>query len=125
MHPYPASVHFPIAYIVLSNSLKLGNAWRPQLLSTLSADLNIPKAAFYLQTIGLLTAVPAALTGVWECFKLRRKQGYYKRDTGKLSENARVSPIHAGFSVLAIIGAFATWFVSGPEQQEDLLVESS
>jgi hypothetical protein len=64
MHPHPASVHFPIAYIVLSNSLKLGNAWRLQLFSTLLPDLNIPKAAFYLQTIDLLTAVPAALTGV-------------------------------------------------------------
>jgi uncharacterized membrane protein len=76
------------------------------------------------KTIGLLTAVPAALTGVWEFVELRRRQGYYKRDTGKLSEKARVSLIHAGFSVLAIVGAFATWFVSGPGQREDFWLKA-
>lgn len=129
VHIHPASVHFPIAYLVLGSALDVGRAVAPGLLSkwSLTQSLDLAQLAYFLQMCGLAASIPAIGSGLLDVLRTARKQGLHDPSTGKLREKMWVSAIHAMTTVVGIAGiAAATYFraASGLEEGWKVTIEA-
>ncbi len=81
---HPATVHFPIAFLTLAFGLDILHQLTPALPSFLTSSLpphtDLTRASYYSLSLGLLTAIPALVTGVQQAVLLIGKQGMYETD---------------------------------------------
>lgn len=90
---HPAVVHFPIAFLALAFGLDILNSASPRLPATITNHLPLAadatRASYYLLSLGLLTALPAIVTGTREAIVLIARQGMYETDKSGYSVTVR------------------------------------
>jgi uncharacterized membrane protein len=108
-HPiHPATVHFPIAFFTLANVLNLiygVSLFAPALLPFSNDKANtgaITILGYFLNVAGILSSVPAVLTGFAELYTLYSTRGLYIQDAPKgkktLDPIVRITLMHVGSS---------------------------
>jgi len=121
-HPiHPATVHFPIAFLTLANVLNVlyGLAVYLPFLSPFAVDKENIAAftilGYFLNLIGIITSVPAILTGFAELYAMVNSRGLYVTDqkTGAktLEPIVKITLMHAGLNDLSVIGAVYNWLM--------------
>ncbi|KAF2436438.1 hypothetical protein EJ08DRAFT_147007 [Tothia fuscella] len=128
-HPiHPATVHFPIAFLMLSNFLDItyGAATHPSTSKLLHAIYDfapfladIARFSHYLNIIGIITAVPAVATGVSQLLDMIKKQDLankLQKSENKTAVVQRMHPklkvafIHAALNDIAVAGSVYNWW---------------
>lgn len=75
-------MHFPISFLALSYGIDILNTLSPRLPKSITSNLapsaDLTRASYYLLSIGLITAIPALVTGIREAVMLISKQGMYE-----------------------------------------------
>jgi len=120
-HPvHPATVHFPIAFLTLANALNMvyGSVlYLPsnpfftrdrQNLSTLSI------LGYASNLLGILTSIPAVLTGGAELYAMIQGNGLYQTDKDgqkTLIPKVKIALTHAGLNDLVVGGAILNWLL--------------
>jgi hypothetical protein len=98
-HPiHPATVHFPFAFLTVANVINLiyGTAiYLPALSPVIPHQANIGTLTilgYYVNVIGILTSLPAVLSGGAELYAMVKAKGMYviNRQTGAKSFNPLV-----------------------------------
>lgn len=111
---HPAIVHFPIAFLSLAYFLDILNSVSPRLPSYITSNLPPPtdlsRGAYYLLSIGLLTAIPAVTTGVAEALKAINKQGLYEQDGKTIKQKFKATIAHAVANDVALAVAAYIWW---------------
>jgi uncharacterized membrane protein len=125
-HPlHPATVHFPIAFLSLGYGLDvlqgaiiggyIPSSFQAMLLEHLS---DFAFGSYALNLIGIVTALPAIVTGVMEQGLLVKSQGLYQRieKDGKviskgMNPRAKIGMIHAGINDLVFLASVYNWYV--------------
>jgi uncharacterized membrane protein len=115
MHPHPASVHFPIAFLALGCGLDLLQAllhFNPQslALNDIGATIDIAKSAHYVQALGVISAVPAIITGAIDAIKAARSQDIYDKQTQALKPKFRNLCLHSVVATIAVLANFGLWY---------------
>ncbi|WRT64421.1 uncharacterized protein IL334_001353 [Kwoniella shivajii] len=90
-HPiHPATVHWPIAFLTAAFSISSLDLVPSSLYpsSILPAPSTLSVLGFYAAGAGVLTAVPAIITGVGEAYELIRKEYKEKGDWSKVVDSA-------------------------------------
>jgi len=118
-HPiHPATVHFPLAFLTLANVLNL----------LYGSVLYLPKNPFFSRDqenlgtlsilgyasnlLGIITSLPAILTGGAELYAMIQGNGLYQTDEKgqkKLVPKVKVALIHAGLNDLVVAAAVYNW----------------
>ncbi|EME46912.1 hypothetical protein DOTSEDRAFT_169770 [Dothistroma septosporum NZE10] len=110
---HPATVHFPIAFLMLANGLDVLHAlssYLPTLItSTLPSALDSAKASYYLLSLALITSIPAVLTGGVEAMKMIQKSGMYEKD-GTLRNKVKATIAHAVVNDVVIAANTYIWY---------------
>ncbi|KAK3726010.1 hypothetical protein LTR37_000158 [Vermiconidia calcicola] len=82
---HPAVVHFPLAFLILAFGLDIVHSLSPKLPQAFSSKLapstDLTRASYFLLSAGLLTGVPALVTGGREAVMLIAKQGMWESDS--------------------------------------------
>jgi uncharacterized membrane protein len=128
-HPlHPATVHFPIAFLSLSYGLDIVYA-----LSTLPATAGIVRSLYniapllgeisrfshYLNIIGIITAVPAVLTGGQQLLGMIKRQDLATKvqksknksaTVQKMHPKMKVAFLHAALNDVAVFGSVYNWW---------------
>jgi uncharacterized membrane protein len=114
MHPHPASVHFPIAFLALACGLDLlqifSGTFNVVDVKHIASAQEIMKAAHYAQLLGLITAVPATVTGSLDGLKSVLAQGLYDSQTRKLKPKMRTLVIHTLVTTVASLVHLGIYF---------------
>jgi len=128
-HPiHPATVHFPIAFLCLSYFLDIvyGLATLPATAGFVRNTYNIApflgeisRFSHYLNILGLITAVPAVVTGGIELLAMIKKQDLankLQKSQNKSSTVQRMHPklkigfVHAALNDVAVFGSGYNWW---------------
>lgn len=118
-------MHFPLAFLTLAFGLDIFTAASPRLPVSLTSSMppstDLTRASYYLLSLGLLTAIPAVLTGAVETIKMISKQGMYEADGKTLKTKVKATFAHAAFNdvVLAIAGYI--WYARRAQVADSLL----
>lgn len=105
---HPATVHFPIAFLFAAYALDILHTYRHSLPASAQNALlgpnDITRSSYYLLSLGLVTAIPAVVTGGRELITMIQKQGMYEADgaTVKLKVKATIAHAVANDIVLAV-----------------------
>lgn len=113
-HPHPASVHFPIAFLALTCGLDIYLAviqYQPHLAyAQFASNAEIAKAAIFVQTLGLLTAMPALVTGFASGIKSFSAGIYEGKDQNKrMRPKVKLTGLHALITTTAMLGNLILW----------------
>ncbi|KAF1988827.1 hypothetical protein K402DRAFT_461748 [Aulographum hederae CBS 113979] len=117
-HPvHPATVHFPLAFLTLSYGLDIYHAIAPNLPSSLTNLLpsatELTRGSYYLLSLGLLSSIPAVMSGGQQAFMMISKQGLYDTSTsGKkvIKPKVQTTIAHAlANDVVLAISAYSWW----------------
>jgi len=111
---HPAAVHFPIAFLLLAYGLDILSVAYPHLPASVTGYLpsspsDFPKASYYLLSLGLITAVPAVITGGAEAIKMISKSGLYEADGKTIRTKVKATVAHALSADLVIAGSAYIW----------------
>ncbi|KAH8886553.1 hypothetical protein GQ53DRAFT_750559 [Thozetella sp. PMI_491] len=116
-HPaHPAVVHFPLAFFTTAYGIDL---LRPA-LSLLPAALqellppgaDLTRISYYALCAGLLTGIPAAVTGVLQAGSLMKKTGdMYLEDKKTLKPKVKFLFMHAGMNDAVILLSAGYWWM--------------
>ncbi|KAF2092412.1 hypothetical protein NA57DRAFT_50342, partial [Rhizodiscina lignyota] len=107
-HPlHPATVHFPITLLFLSYALDITQQFpfltTFPIVGPFLRDINPPKTSYYLLSVGLLSAIPATLTGGMELFYMMQRQDLFNK-------LLYMALIHAAVNDFCIMGsAYSLW----------------
>ncbi|KAL9082536.1 MAG: hypothetical protein Q9159_006337 [Coniocarpon cinnabarinum] len=139
---HPATVHFPIAFLTASTvldffvhfraappsplSLPLPN-FLSQILSdnaiTSSSSVGLTQASYTLLSLGLLTALPAIVSGGQQAILMIQKGGLYTTDPDtkqkKLREKVKTTFLHAGVNDVALALFGLKWWLMGMGRTTD------
>jgi len=129
-HPiHPATVHFPIAFLTLANVLNLlyGTAIYLPFLFPFTVDKenvgSLTIIGYFLNIIGILSSIPAILTGVAELYAMVNARGLFVTDqkTGSkaLEPIVKITLMHAGLNDVAVVGAVYNWLMERHRPHED------
>ncbi|KAK5047134.1 hypothetical protein LTR84_007077 [Exophiala bonariae] len=112
MHPHPASVHFPIAFLTLTCGLDLLDGLNADsfAVKALKSDIDITKGAYYLQVLGLITAIPAIVTGFTSTTQIALSQGVIEKQTKNLRPKFVKTFFHSLASTIAVLGNLGIWY---------------
>jgi uncharacterized membrane protein len=112
MHLHPASVHFPIAYLTLACGLDLLERLNADSFAAkpLTNDIDIYRGAYYVQTLGLITAIPAIVTGITSTTQIARSQGVIDKQAKNLRPKFVKTFFHSLASTIAILGNLVIWY---------------
>ena len=106
-------MHFPIAFIALACGLDLYQAILSRIANQgryrIATDDELSRAAYYLQALGLLAAVPAVITGSIDTTKAAISQGIYDKHNKQIKPKFVVSALHSLATMTAILGNLAMW----------------
>jgi len=118
-HPvHPATVHFPLAFLTLANILNLlyGTVlYFPNnpIFSRDQENLSALSILGYASNLlGIITSIPAVLTGGAELYAMINSNGLYLTDEKgqkKLVPKVRIALMHAGLNDLVVAGAVYNW----------------
>ena len=77
-------MHFPIAFLLLSFGMDIIHQFSGYLPKSIASNLpvaaDMSRGSYFLLSAGLITAVPAVITGIREAVVLIAKQGLYESD---------------------------------------------
>ncbi|CAK4031309.1 Hypothetical predicted protein [Lecanosticta acicola] len=124
---HPATVHFPIAFIFLSAALDILNTLRnasllPASVTTqLLAPNDLTRASYYLLALGLLTSIPAVVTGGGEAMKMIQKQGMYESDNKTIKPKVKATIAHAVVNDVVIAVNTYVWYTRRANARDSLL----
>lgn len=111
---HPATVHFPIAFLSLAYGLDILHTVRPNLPASVTsyvpADFDLTRASYYLLGLGLITAVPAVITGGAQAVKLFSRQGMYEADGKTLKLKTKATIAHAVTNDIALAASAYVWY---------------
>lgn len=126
-HPvHPALVHFPITFLSVGYVLDAihgfaATSFAPKALTTLVLDhqSDLSRLAYLAHVLGILTALPAVVTGASELFGMWSNQGLVEEvragsdgrvvATG-LNQKLRITLTHAGLNDVAVaVSTYAWW----------------
>lgn len=106
-------MHFPISFLSLSFALDIIHQISDRLPQNISKNLPIStdmtRLSYFLLCAGLITAVPALVTGVREAIVLISKQGMREAD-GKMRPKVQALIAHAVFNDAVIGIATYIWW---------------
>jgi uncharacterized membrane protein len=116
-HPvHPATVHFPIAFLSLAAGLDIlyGVTTQfkvPYLIQTFGSNLgDISKASYGLYALGLITAIPAVLSGAQQLLLMTSKGGWTEEDGKTIRPKVLVTLTHAvGNDISLALAAYCWW----------------
>lgn len=111
---HPATVHFPISFLALSYGLDTLYTLRPNLPETLTSTLpvatDLTRASYYLLSLGLITSIPAVMSGGAQAFKMISKQGLYEADNKTVKPKVKATIVHAlANDVVILLSAYMWW----------------
>lgn len=119
---HPATVHFPISFLFLSYTLDILHSTRFSLPTSLQNSLlgphDLTSAAHSLLSLGLLTAIPAVVTGGRELLTMIQKQGMYESDGVTVKTKVKATIAHA--VVNDVLLAVSTWIWYSRRQRSDV-----
>lgn len=108
---HPATVHFPISFLALSYGLDALHALTPSLPANISSALppsnDLTRASYYLLSLGLITTLPAVVSGGQQAVALFSRQGMYEADGKTLKQKSKAVIAHA--LVNDVVLALGTW----------------
>ena len=111
---HPAAVHFPIAFLSLSWGIDILNHLSPNLPKSISSNLaistDLTRASYYLLSIGLITAIPALVTGIREAIVQVNKQGL-KDAQGNMRTKSKAMIAHAVSNDIVMGVATYIWYL--------------
>lgn len=92
-------MHFPISFLALAYGLDTLYAIRPYLpastTSLLPPGSDLTRASYYLLSLGLLTAIPAVMSGGAQAYALISRQGKYEADGRTMKPKVKATIVHA------------------------------
>jgi uncharacterized membrane protein len=110
------TVHFPIAFLSLAWGLDILYAATTKLqlaplVNSVGTSLpDISRGAHYLQAIGLVTAVPAVLSGAQQLIKMKSSNQAFEADGKTMRPKFQTALIHAGLNDAAVLTAAYSWY---------------
>lgn len=107
-------MHFPIAFLSLAYGLDILHTVKGNLPSSVTtyipADFDLTRASYYLLGLGLITAVPAVVTGGQQAVKLFSRQGMYEADGKTLKVKTKATIAHAVVNDVALAASAYVWY---------------
>jgi len=117
-HPvHPATVHFPIAFFSLAWGLDAlyGATTKlqiPYLVRSMGSSLiDLGRASHYLQAAGIITAIPAASSGVQQLIKMYNNGGLYEADGQTMRPKMKIALSHAAMNDLILLASVYSWYL--------------
>ncbi|KAF2158167.1 hypothetical protein K461DRAFT_310114 [Myriangium duriaei CBS 260.36] len=112
--PYhPATVHWPIAFLTLAYALDflapLHSSLPANIQLYLPPPVELARISYYALSLGLLTSLPAILTGAANATKAVERQGLYD-ERGAIRGKFKSVAVHAVLNDLVIAGSAWVWF---------------
>ena len=121
---HPATVHFPIAFLSLGYGLdilhSLGGNLPNAIANALPPANDLSRAAYYLLSLGLITSIPAVMSGGQQAVQLFSKQGMYEADGKTLKLKSKAVIAHAVTNDLVLALTTYLWY-SRRQQAADTL----
>lgn len=112
---HPAAVHFPIAFLALSfgldilHQLQITNRLPSSISKGLPLSPDMTRMSYFLLSAGLITAIPAIVTGGREAIVLLSKQGMKDTD-GTVRPKVKAMFAHAIFNDVVIAVSTYIWY---------------
>ena len=109
-------MHFPIAFLSLAWGLDILYAattklqFAPLVKNVGTSLPDISRGAHYLQAIGLVTAIPAVVSGAQQLVKMKNNNQAFEADGKTMRPKFQTTLTHAGLNDLALIGAAYSWY---------------
>jgi uncharacterized membrane protein len=113
---HPAAVHFPIAFLSLAFGLDVLHklsASLPNVISTnLPATADVSRASYWLLSLGLITAVPALITGIREAVVQVSRSGMFEVQEYSTVMREKFKPMiaHAVFNNVMLAVTTFVWY---------------
>jgi len=121
---HPATVHFPIAFLSLGYGLdilhSLGGNLPNVIANALPPANDLSRAAYYLLSLGLITSIPAVMSGGQQAVQMFAKQGMYEADGKTLKQKSKAVIAHAITNDLVLAVTTYLWY-SRRQQAADTL----
>ncbi|RDW89207.1 hypothetical protein BP6252_01239 [Coleophoma cylindrospora] len=116
-HPiHPATIHFPIAFLTLANGARLVYGSALNFNIPFSADsrnlFTIASISYASNILGLVTVIPALLTGFAEAYAMISANGLYMTTSNgekQMIPKVKTTLLHAGINDLAVGIAAYNW----------------
>jgi len=109
-------VHFPLAFLSLAWGLDILYAATTKLqlaplVKSVGTSLpDISRGAHYLQAIGLVTAVPAVLSGGQQLIKMKNSNQAFEADGKTMRPKFKIALTHAALNDVAVLTAAYNWY---------------
>ncbi|PPJ51369.1 hypothetical protein CBER1_08411 [Cercospora berteroae] len=111
---HPAVVHFPIAFLFTAYALDILHTYRTSLpafaQNALLGPNDITRSSYYLLSLGLLTAIPAVVTGGRELIMMISKQGMHEADGKTVRTKVKATIAHAVANDIVIAVSTYIWY---------------
>jgi len=113
---HPAAVHFPISFLALAFGLDVLHklsARLPNVISTnLPATADVSRASYWLLSLGLITAVPAVISGAQQAIVQIRRGGMFEVQEYSTVMREKFKPMiaHIVFNDIMLIGTTFVWY---------------
>jgi uncharacterized membrane protein len=110
------TVHFPIAFLSLAWGLDILYAATTKLqlaplVKSVGTSLpDISRGAHYLQAIGLVTAIPAVLSGAQQLIKMKNNNQAFEADGKTMRPKFATTLTHAALNDVALVVAAYSWY---------------
>jgi len=114
---HPATVHFPIAFLSLAWGIDILYAATTKLsLSFLTSSLStslpdLARASHYLQALGLITAIPAVLSGAQQMLKMKSSGQAFEADNQTMKPKFKLTLSHAALNDIALATTAYSWYI--------------
>lgn len=124
---HPAAVHFPIAFLSLAFGLdvlhKLSGSLPKFIASNLPATADVSRASYFLLSLGLITAVPALITGIREAVVQISRTGMFEVQEYKTVMREKFKPMiaHAVFNDVMLAVTTFVWYRRRAALKESVL----
>jgi uncharacterized membrane protein len=111
---HPATVHFPIAFLFLGFGLDIIYQAGDRIPANVSQHLpnaaDLTRASYYLILLGLISAVPAVITGLQQNILMIVKQGMYETDGKTIKTKVKAAISHAVVIDISLALTAYAWY---------------
>jgi len=112
---HPATVHFPIAFLFTSYAIDAIQPILPNLPSAITSFLppavELTRLSYYALSAGLLTSIPAVISGGVQAVKMIQKQGLYETDGKSIKPKVKTTITHASLNDIVLLASAYSWYV--------------